>query len=68
VKSDIKPIGELCRTIRGQRYPAFDNWSTADDISRYRAAGVRCRKWRDVLYIHEADQAKALDIYEASHA
>jgi hypothetical protein len=64
-----KDLSQLCRTYNGKRYPAYSNWSTPEEIAEYKRAGVRCRTWRDVLYVNEndIDRCEALDVYRARH-
>jgi len=57
--SNLKTIADLCRTFNGQRYPAYANWLPAERVEHLRAAGVRCRCWRDVVYVHEDDHSLA---------
>lgn len=35
---------------------------SAARIAAYRAAGVRCRRFGDDVYVREVDSAKAIDI------
>jgi len=43
------------RTFGGERYPAWMSFPSAEHIAAYRAAGVRCRKIGEELFVHEDD-------------
>lgn len=56
---EVRQLSRLGRRIRGEWYPAFANWLNAADIAYLRGGKVRCRMWRDVTYVHEADHDMA---------
>ena len=51
------------RTIRGERYIAWMSYPPEKLIHTYRLAGVKCRRFKDEIYIREKDTdiATAID-------
>lgn len=50
------------RTIKGARYVAWMSVPSMDRIAAYRQAGIRCRRFGDELFVHEADVSAAADV------
>lgn len=61
----IKHQTDQYRTINRQRYICwFDGGHDAGgEIKKLRAAGVRCRKFGDAVYIHPSDKNLAAQLY-----
>jgi hypothetical protein len=53
------------RTFNGQLYLAWLEFPSADRIDDYRRDGIRCRRLRTTLFVHEDDTDKAATIDEA---
>jgi len=53
---------ECYRTFNGEKYPAWMSFPSSDRIRAYRAAGIRCRRLGDELFVHFADRDRAAAI------
>ena len=50
------------RTIKGERYVGWTSGASTNRVAAYRAAGVRCRRLGDDLFVCHADEAKAKQV------
>lgn len=50
------------RTVDGYRYDAWISCPSQDRIAAYRAAGIRCRKFGEELFVHQLDTDMAASI------
>ena len=50
------------RTVGGERFIGWGGGMSVLRIAAYRAAGVRCRRFGDDLYVRETDAAIAMDV------
>ena len=59
----VNDATDCYRTINGQRYIAWTSFPSADRIAAYRAAGGRCRRFGEELFVHllDEDDAKTVD-------
>lgn len=57
-----KLASDCWRTINGQHYEAWLSYPSADRIVAYRAAGVRCRRFGEELFVHTLDTDKASEV------
>jgi 2-keto-3-deoxy-6-phosphogluconate aldolase len=53
---------ECFRTFGGEKFIGWGGGISKARIAAYRAAGVRCRRLGDDVYVREADSAKAVDV------
>lgn len=54
-----KHFSDCYRTINGAHYLDHISFPSNDRVKAYRAAGVRCRRFGDELYVHCADKDDA---------
>jgi hypothetical protein len=59
----VNDAANCYRTINGARYIAWLSFPTSERIEAYRAAGVRCRRFGEELFVHllDEDDAKTVD-------
>lgn len=62
----FKDSGDTYRTFDGAHHSAWLICPTESRIAKYRAAGVRCRRVKDVLYVHVVDEDIARSVDQAS--
>jgi len=65
-KHGVKWQCDSYRTINGEHYIAWMSYPAVDRIMAYRAAGIRCRRFGEELYIHHADKDAATAIDRAN--
>lgn len=58
----VNDTTDCYRTIRGEKFIGWGSGMSAARITAYRAAGVRCRRYGDDLYVCEADRSKAIGV------
>lgn len=58
----VKNSANMWRTYGGEPYPHWAICPTPELIAAYRAAGVRCRRVGEELFVHEADQGAAAEV------
>lgn len=52
----VNDASDCIRTVNGVKYVAWMSFPTADRIKAYRAAGVRCRRFSEELFLHPMDK------------
>jgi hypothetical protein len=59
----VKYSADLYRTINGVEYVCWMSFPSEDRIKAYRAAGIRCRRQKEELFVHhmDADDAARID-------
>lgn len=59
----VKDAVDSYRTINGARYEAWLYFPSVARIKAYRAAGIRCRRQGEELFVHQmdVDEARKLD-------
>jgi hypothetical protein len=65
-QNGVKASCDLYRHFNGELFVAWLIYPTAERIAAYRAAGVRCRRLKQDLFIHDDDRNLARDI-DAAH-
>lgn len=50
------------RTVEGVKYVGWGARITVARLKAYRAAGVRCRRFADELYVCEDDSGKTIEL------
>ncbi len=58
----VKASCDCYRTIKGHEFQAWTSCPSADRIAAYRAAGVRCRRFKDELFVHVWDTEEAAKV------
>lgn len=54
------------RTVDGVAFMSWMSFPSAERLAAYRKAGIRCRRFKEELYINPADKALALAIDTAN--
>lgn len=59
----VKESANCYRTIDGARYDCWISCPSAARVTAYRAAGIRCRRQGEELFVHQmdTDMAAAID-------
>ena len=60
----FKDTADSYRTFKGERYVGWLVNPSPDLIAAYRAAGLKCRRIGDELFLRETDQEAAHEINE----
>lgn len=55
----VKNSADLYRTFNGDHYPQYAIDASNEYVARLRAAGVRCRRLGQELFVHNGDIALA---------
>lgn len=65
--SGVKDSANLYRTFGGAHYMAWVICPTEELIKTYRENGIRCKRIKDDLFIHHADEDKAITLDKTTH-
>lgn len=60
----VKWSADCYRTVNGQHFVHWMAFIPEGMVDAYRAAGIRCRRFKDDLFIHPEDTRAALKINE----
>jgi hypothetical protein len=66
--SGVNDASDCVRTVNGVKYGAWMSFPTEDRIKAYRAAGVRCRRFGEELFVHPMDEEVAAQVDRACEA
>lgn len=58
----VKDSADMWRTFDGAHYPAWLICPSKERVAAYRAAGIRCRRIKDELFVHHMDTDEAAKI------
>lgn len=58
-RNGVKDAFDCFRTINGVKYVAWMSFPTKERIKSYRAAGIRCRRFGEELFVHPMDEENA---------
>jgi hypothetical protein len=59
-QNGVKDSANMWRTFDGEHYGHWAIYPSGERISAYRAAGIKCRRIKDELFVRQADEAKAV--------
>ena len=63
--SGVNDAIDCIRTVNGVKYIAWMSFPTEARIKAYRAAGVRCRRFGEELFVHPMDEEDAQKVDRA---
>lgn len=55
----VKNCADMYRTFNGEHYGQWMSFPSVARVKAYRAAGVRCRRIGEELYVHHMDEDDA---------
>ena len=58
----VKDSANMWRTFGGEHYGHWAICPSAERIAAYRAAGLKCRRIKDELFLRHADEARAAEL------
>ena len=61
-QNGVKDSANMWRTYGGEHYGHWAICPSVERITAYRAAGIKCRRVKDELFVREADEAKAAEL------